>query len=101
MPSVNERISAKLTRAFIKLAQPCQFIPHSGQAAFSRSVNLPPTEKDRSNEYVLEPVNIAEFLLSEGKVQCDDLFELNGNQYRLTQHNGSDEICVSFVYVSY
>lgn len=101
MPSVNERIAAKLARAFTKLAQPCQFIPSDGQAAFSRSVNLPPTEKDRSNEYVLEPVNIAEFLLSEGKVQCDDLFELNGKQYRLTQHNGSDDISVSFVFVSY
>ncbi|MCT7942385.1 hypothetical protein [Shewanella holmiensis] len=101
MPSINERISAKLARAFTKLAQPCQFIPSDGEPAFSRSVNLPPTEKDRSNEYVLEPVSLAEFLLSEGKVQCDDLFELNGNQYRLTQHYGSDDISVSFVYVSY
>jgi hypothetical protein len=100
MLSVNERIAAKLARAFTKLAQPCQFIPASSQAPFSRSVHLPPTEKDRSNEYVLEPVNIAEFLLSEGKVQCDDLFELNGKQYRLTQRNSSDDISVTFVCVS-
>ncbi|MCL1114685.1 hypothetical protein L2703_13920 [Shewanella basaltis] len=100
MPSVNERISAKLTRAFIKLAQSCQFTPSSGQAAFSRSVHLPPTEIDLSNEYVQAPVNIAEFLQQEGEVMADDVFELNGKQHRLTQLHTRDEITVTFIYLA-
>ncbi|MGX9460619.1 hypothetical protein ACWXWU_05170 [Shewanella sp. A14] len=99
MPSVNERIAAKLARAFTKLAQPCQFIPSAGQAPFSRSVHLPPTEIDRSNEYIQEPIALAEFLQQEGAAMADDVFEVNNKQYRLTQLHERDEITVSFVYL--
>ncbi|WP_434939146.1 hypothetical protein ACRWQN_17530 [Shewanella sp. HL-SH8] len=99
MLSVNERIASKLARAFTKLAQPCQFIPSAGQAAYSRSVNLPPTEKDRSNEYIQEPIALAEFLQQEGAVMADDVFELNGKQHRLTQLHTRDEITVTFIYL--
>ena len=99
MPSVNERIAAKLARAFTKLAQPCQFIPSSGQAPFSRSVHLPPTETDRSNEYMQEPISLVEFLQQEGTVMADDVFELSGKQYRITQSHTRDEITVTFIYV--
>lgn len=99
MPSINERIAAKLARAFIKLAQPCQFIPNSGSPAFDRSVHLPPTEIDRSNEYIQEPIALAEFLQQEGAVMADDVFELNGKQHRLTQLHTRDEITVTFIYL--
>jgi hypothetical protein len=99
MLSIESRFATKLARAFNKLAAPCQFIPANGNPAYSRSVHLPPTEIDRSNEYLLEPVHLAEFLAQEGAVKADDVFELNGKQYRITQLNERDEITVSFVYL--
>jgi hypothetical protein len=99
MLSIESRFATKLARAFNKLAAPCQFIPANGNPAYGRSVHLPPTEIDRSNEYLLEPVHLAEFLAQEGAVTADDVFELNGKQYRITQLNERDEITVSFVYL--
>ncbi|WP_350431724.1 hypothetical protein ABIS04_16230 [Shewanella sp. H8] len=97
MPSIESRFATKLARAFNKLAVPCQFIPVNGNPAYSRSVHLPPTEIDRSNEYLQAPISHAEFLQQDGSVMVDDIFELNGKQYRLTQLHERDEIIVSFV----
>ena len=97
--SVSERFARKLARGFNRLAAPCQFIAISGAAPFTRGVNTHQTRLDDSVEYVSEPVIVAEFLKADGAVNCDDVFELSGQQYRLTQLHESDEITVSFVYV--
>jgi hypothetical protein len=99
MLSIESRFATKLARAFKKLAATCQFIPANGNPAYSRSVHLPPTEIDRSNEYLQAPIALAEFLQQDGSVMADDVFELNGKQYRLTQERERDEITLSFIYV--
>jgi hypothetical protein len=99
MLSIESRFATKLARAFKKLAATCQFIPVNGNPAYSRSVHLPPTEIDRSNEYIQEPIALAEFLQQEGAVMADDVFELNGKQHRLTQLHTRDEITVTYIYL--
>ncbi|WP_351189370.1 hypothetical protein [Shewanella sp. TB4-MNA-CIBAN-0142] len=99
MPSIESRFASKLARAFNKLAAPCQFMPVNGNPAYNRSVHLPPTDIDRSNEYIQAPILLAEFLRQDGAVNADDVFELSGKQYRLTQLHERDEITVSFVYL--
>ncbi|MCL1048933.1 hypothetical protein L2755_04720 [Shewanella abyssi] len=106
MPSVathaaNQRFVRKLGRAFNKLATPCQFISHSGKPPFDRGVNLQQAQRDDSSEYVVEAVKLAEFLKADGSVNCDDRFELAGQQYVLTQLYETDEITVSFVYIEF
>ncbi|GIU15602.1 hypothetical protein TUM4261_32840 [Shewanella sp. c952] len=96
-----ERFARKLGRAFNKLAEPCQFISASGVDPFERGVNLHKATLDISVEYIPEPSHMAEFLKADGLVNCDDRFELNGKQYRLTQLHDVDEMTVSFIYVEF
>ncbi|MPY24311.1 hypothetical protein [Shewanella sp. YLB-07] len=110
MPSFAVKAAVKLERAFRKLADTCQFTPDSGGVVANRSVVPHVTEPDTSQEYIPQPVTMAEFLLSDGPVHCDDLFQLGildgqgdfqstGKQCRLTQIYQVDNISVIYIYV--
>ncbi|MGE6647951.1 hypothetical protein ACQKE0_01580 [Shewanella colwelliana] len=99
MPNFATKAKAKLERGWRKLAAPCQFIPASGEP-FYRGVNVIATQTDASNEYLPQPIALAEFLKADGAVNVDDEFALNGTTYLLTQLHSFDEISHTFVYIA-
>lgn len=117
MPNVGrnfaDRVNGKMARVFKRLADPCLFTPADGSAPFVRLVSLDDNRTDLSSitEYIPDIVTRAEFLLSEGAVNADDIFSLgtvdengefipNGQQGRLTQRVSMDSVCVAFIYIT-
>lgn len=117
MPNVGRnyggRVRGKMARVFQRLADPCLFTPSDGSAPFVRLVSLDDNRTDLSSitEYIPDIVTRAEFLLSDGAVNADDIFALgsvddsgafipNGQQGRLTQRVSMDSVCVAFIYIT-
>ncbi|MCJ8304840.1 hypothetical protein [Shewanella sp.] len=110
MANFAAKAAVKLERAVRKLADNCQFTPASGGAVVNRCVVPLATHPDTSQEYIPQPVTMAEFLLSEGAVNCDDQFQLgvvddlgefqaSAALCRLTQIYQVDSISVVYIYV--
>lgn len=98
-PAFSDRCAAKLGRAFMRLADPCEFTPQGGEA-YPRQVNLTQVADTTINgDYLEGPVTSAEFLVSQGAVAEGDAFSVLGLHYRLTAEVGRDSITACFTYV--
>ncbi|PKH62569.1 hypothetical protein CXF83_14970 [Shewanella sp. Choline-02u-19] len=94
-----DKAKSKLERGWRKLAAPCQFIPATGEPPFERGMNLLPTQSDMSREYLMEPIQLVEWLKADGAVNVDDEFVMVGKRYQLTKLYEFDPLTVSFVYL--
>ncbi|RLV61002.1 hypothetical protein D5018_03945 [Parashewanella curva] len=95
---LSARRNHKIEQAIKKHGRPCVFYPVEGKE-FDRTVNIAPSTRDRSVEYVTSPYTVAEFIKSEGSIQSDDRFLIDGTMYKLTEVFSADAHSVSFMYV--
>lgn len=81
---------------FERLGERCQFVPGSNPAV-SRHVSIYRASVP-NDEFISEPIRVAEFLKSEGDVQEGDVFEIRGMWFSIRQLHSEDSVTSAWIY---